>query len=117
MISNELKDAIKKACGTHSQIAESYNVTKSQVGHIRSDKPRRKKDPREFAGAGNGNSKLKDWQVAAIIKELKEGVKGCVLARKYKISEAVISRIKHKKTWMDWTTEDGEYRHDGRQYA
>lgn len=113
----ELKAAIKGACGTHRQIAEAYGVTMSQVGHIRSDKKKKYvKEPRDFAGSGNGMAKLTDLQVLAIAEELKEGVKGKYLAKKYGVSPSTISHIKHKKAWMDTLWVDGEWRPDGRQY-
>ena len=112
----ELKAAIKGACGTHKQIAEAYGVTMSQVGHIRSDKKRKKKDPRDFAGEGNGMAKLTYVQVCAIVAELKEGARGKYLAKKYGVSPQTISRIKNQKSWLDVTTPPGDWRPDGRQY-
>jgi len=87
-----------------------------RIKHKKTWQPPKPYDPYASAGGGNAMAKLSREQVSSIIAELKEGARGKFLAKKYQVAEGTISRIKNQKSWLDVTTEPGEWRPSGRQY-
>jgi hypothetical protein len=85
----------------HCDVRSCYEITHLYAGNpqTNSDDMIRRKRGKWAQGEAHGLSKLEDWQVKYIRKELKKGTTKISLARRFGVSHTIIGRISKGTAW------------------